>query len=110
MTKTRFFVLLAAVVILIVVWRTAAQSAPVALTGVVSSQQEGAMEGVLVSAKRAGSTVTVTVATDAQGRYAFPRNSPRARRVRDSHSRDWLRARWPGSVPGRGAADRRNSI
>ncbi len=73
MTKTRFFVLLAAVVILIVVWRTAAQSAPVALTGVVSSQPEGAMEGVLVSAKRAGSTVTVTVATDAQGRYVFPR-------------------------------------
>ena len=30
------------------------------------------MEGVLVSAKRAGSTVTVTVASDNQGRYRFP--------------------------------------
>lgn len=49
-----------------------AQSA--ALTGVVSSQEEGKMEGVLVSAKRAGSTITVTVVSDAQGRYSFPRN------------------------------------
>ena len=32
------------------------------------------MEGVLVSAKRAGSTMTVTVVSDAQGRYGFPRN------------------------------------
>ena len=30
------------------------------------------MEGVLVSAKRAASTVTVTVVSDAQGRYHFP--------------------------------------
>jgi len=32
------------------------------------------MEGVLVSAKRAGSTVTVTVVTDSDGRYSFPQN------------------------------------
>ena len=32
------------------------------------------MEGVLVSAKRSGSTITVTVVTDAQGHYSFPRN------------------------------------
>ena len=43
-----------------------------ALTGVVSSQEEGNMEGVMVSAKRAGSTMTITVGSDAQGRYAFP--------------------------------------
>jgi virginiamycin B lyase len=30
------------------------------------------MEGVLVSAKRAGSTITTTVVTDDKGRYAFP--------------------------------------
>src|SRR3954449_6250936 len=42
------------------------------LSGKVTSAEEGAMEGVLVSAKRAGSTITVTVATDAQGRYSFP--------------------------------------
>src|SRR5947207_10302587 len=44
----------------------------VALTGQIASAEEGPMEGVLVSAKRAGSTITVTVATDAQGRYSFP--------------------------------------
>lgn len=42
------------------------------LTGQVSSTEEGAMEGVLVSAKKAGSTITVTVVSDANGRYSFP--------------------------------------
>jgi streptogramin lyase len=46
--------------------------AQAALTGLVSSNEEGAMEGVLVSAKREGSTITTTVVTDAQGRYSFP--------------------------------------
>lgn len=44
-----------------------------ALTGHVSSAEEGKMEGVLVSAKRDGSTITVTVDSDTQGRYHFPR-------------------------------------
>jgi carboxypeptidase family protein len=48
-------------------------SVPVALTGTVSSAEEGPMEGVLVSAKREGSTVTTTVVTDREGRYRFPR-------------------------------------
>ena len=48
-----------------------AQSGP-ALSGIVSSPAEGAMEGVIVSAKRAGGTMTVSVLSDAQGRYAFP--------------------------------------
>src|ERR1700741_1794023 len=42
------------------------------LAGKVTSSEEGAMEGVLVSAKRDGSTITVTVVSDAQGRYSFP--------------------------------------
>ena len=46
--------------------------APSALSGQVSSAEEGAMEGVLVSAKKAGSTVTITVVSDAKGRYSFP--------------------------------------
>ena len=32
------------------------------------------MEGVLVSARKTGSTVTVTVVTDSAGRFSFPRN------------------------------------
>jgi streptogramin lyase len=43
-----------------------------ALSGTVSSAEEGAMEGVLVSARRDGSNKTVTVVTDEQGRYRFP--------------------------------------
>jgi virginiamycin B lyase len=43
-----------------------------ALTGLVSSSEEGAMEGVLVSAKKEGSTITTTVVTDERGRYSFP--------------------------------------
>ena len=42
-----------------------------ALTGLVSSAEEGMMEGVVVSAKREGSTITVSVVTDANGRYSF---------------------------------------
>ena len=50
----------------------AALAQSVALTGQVTSAEEGAMEGVLVSAKRAGSTITVTVVSNKDGRYGFP--------------------------------------
>src|ERR1700722_3875933 len=45
-----------------------------ALTGTVSSDAEGKMEGVVVTANRPGSIVQVSVTTDAQGRYTFPEN------------------------------------
>ncbi len=45
-----------------------------ALTGLVRSAEEGPMEGVLVSAQRANTPITITVVTDASGRYTFPRN------------------------------------
>src|SRR5712692_7254200 len=44
------------------------------LTGVVSSQGEGQMEGVLVKAKRVDGIVTVTVVSDIKGRYGFPKD------------------------------------
>jgi streptogramin lyase len=44
----------------------------VALTGIVASAEEGPMQGVLVSAKQDGSTITVTVVSDQQGHYSFP--------------------------------------
>lgn len=46
---------------------------PSALTGKVTSQAEGAMEGVLVGAKMAGSTMATWVVSNAQGQYTFPR-------------------------------------
>src|SRR5688500_8347491 len=48
-----------------------AQSAD-ALTALVTSAEEGQMEGVLVSATKTGSTLTTTVVSDRQGRYRFP--------------------------------------
>jgi streptogramin lyase len=51
---------------------SAGAAAQAALAGKVSSAEEGAMEGVLVSAKKAGSTITVTVVSDKEGRYSFP--------------------------------------
>ena len=44
----------------------------IALTGQVASAAESRMEGVLVSAKKTGSTVTITVVSDDKGRFRFP--------------------------------------
>jgi streptogramin lyase len=43
-----------------------------ALTGRVTSAAEGTMEGVLVSAKREASNITITVVSNSSGVYAFP--------------------------------------
>ncbi|MGA9196392.1 MAG: carboxypeptidase regulatory-like domain-containing protein [Pseudolabrys sp.] len=43
-----------------------------ALTGIVSSDADGNMEGVVITARKPGSIVEVSVTTDAQGRYTFP--------------------------------------
>jgi virginiamycin B lyase len=48
-----------------------AQSAA-ALAGKVSSAAEPVMEGVVVSAKKDGSTITISVVTDEKGQFSFP--------------------------------------
>src|SRR5262245_57919900 len=45
----------------------------VALSGIVTSGEEGKMEGVVVNARRDGANFTVSVVSDAAGRYGFPR-------------------------------------
>src|SRR5712692_8443226 len=76
MMKLRFRIF---ILVALAIWgtssrRTEAQSASTAaLTGRVTSQEEGAMEGVLVSAKRTGSKIAVTVVSNEQGQYSFPR-------------------------------------
>src|SRR6202163_880186 len=45
---------------------------PSALSGQVTSTEEGPMEGVVVSAKKDGSTISISVVTNAAGRFAFP--------------------------------------
>ncbi|HTI85938.1 MAG TPA: carboxypeptidase regulatory-like domain-containing protein [Alphaproteobacteria bacterium] len=49
-----------------------AHAADTPLVGHVSSAEERAMEGVVVSARRDGSTMTTSVVTDRDGRYQFP--------------------------------------
>src|SRR5688500_5920248 len=43
---------------------------PAAFAGTVSAEREGAMEGVVVSAKKG--IVTISVVSDAEGRFRFP--------------------------------------
>jgi virginiamycin B lyase len=50
----------------------AGQSEPPALTGLVGSADQAAMEGVLVSARKTGASITVTVVSDKDGRFSFP--------------------------------------
>jgi virginiamycin B lyase len=45
-----------------------------ALAGTVTSQQEGLMEGVVVNARRDDANFTVSVVSDAQGKFSFPRD------------------------------------
>src|SRR5438270_8018138 len=71
----------------------------VALTGQVSSAEEGAMEGVVISARKDGSTISISVVTGAQGRFSFP-----AARLEPGHYT--LKARAAGyEIDGQGAAD-----
>src|SRR5437868_3458225 len=51
----------------------AQSAAPPSLGGVVTSVEEGAMEGVLVTARKIGASMATTVVSDATGHYAFPR-------------------------------------
>ena len=43
-----------------------------AMSGVVSSRQEGPMEGVVVSVRKDGATITVSVVSDGKGHFSFP--------------------------------------
>ncbi len=72
--RTRLLATVAALAMLSLVSTPGAlrAQAPAALSGQVSSQEEGNMEGVLVSAKKTGSTMTITVVSDAQGHFSFP--------------------------------------
>jgi virginiamycin B lyase len=51
-----------------------ASRTPPALSGTIRAQAEGPLEGVIVGAKRAASTITIWVVSNAQGQYAFPRD------------------------------------
>ena len=44
----------------------------VALTGNVSSQEEGSMEGVLITVRMEGANFSITIVSNAEGQYSFP--------------------------------------
>lgn len=80
MQVTRFLTVVAAAALLVATTLgglggggTLSAQGGAALTGTVTSQQEGSMEGVLVTARRSGANFDVTVVSNAQGVYRFPR-------------------------------------
>jgi streptogramin lyase len=77
----------AAITSLFVYGTAFAADGPAALAGHVTSAKEGAMEGVIVSAHRDGSRLTISVATDAKGEYSFP-----AAKLEPGHYRLSIRA------------------
>ena len=56
----------------VVFMTTGAHAQQAALTGKVSSAEEPTMEGVLVSAKKDGGNITITVVSNDKGQYTFP--------------------------------------
>ena len=79
-----------------------AGSAAAALAGQVASTEEGPMEGVIVSAKKDGSTITISVITNAQGRLQLPGGATRARPVQPANPRGRIRPRRPQECRCRG--------
>src|SRR5262245_46812566 len=51
---------------------TGAEAQTAVLAGQVTSSEEGPMEGVVISARKDGSTISISVVTNTQGRFAFP--------------------------------------
>jgi virginiamycin B lyase len=70
--KKRAYLVMAGVVACLLLQVPATGQSSVSLTGIVSSEAEGQIEGVVVSAKKVGGKVTVSVVSDHEGRYAFP--------------------------------------
>src|SRR5437867_3154955 len=76
--KTKRALLTAICVIAAIVLQTgsvplhAQAQTPTALTGQVMSAEEGPMEGVVVSAKKDGATISISVVTNVEGRFDFP--------------------------------------
>jgi streptogramin lyase len=76
--KIRHFLLVTAATLAVGLLQSAADSsralaqAAAKLAGQVTSAEEGNMEGVVVTAKKAGSTIAISVVSDADGNFSFP--------------------------------------
>ncbi len=90
------FVAAAAAVLIVSVGPSAVRAE--ILTGSVNSAAEGAMEGVLVSAQKAGSPITVTVVSDAARPFSFPGWDADGGTLRTAHPRDGYELDGPQAV------------
>lgn len=97
--KSRLMLSLLAGTALMALQASPLHAADAALTGVISSDAEGAMEGVVVTARKDGAKFSVAVVTDAQGRYTFPAN-----RLEPGHYSIAIRATGY-DLPGKPSAD-----
>ena len=69
MRKSRLYSTVSAALLAAFVFAAPASAqAPASLSGAVTSQKEGAMEGVIVTVKKGGSNINVSVITDDKGR------------------------------------------
>src|SRR5262245_5122214 len=70
--KTKRVLLIASSALVAIFLQSASAQMPSALSGQVTSAEEGPMEGVVISAKKDGSTISVSVVSNAGGLFAFP--------------------------------------
>ena len=75
---TKKFLLTVTASLAVILFSVSSNSSPAdtqgaaALAGQVTSAEEGPMEGVLVTARKDGSTIRITVVSDQKGHYSFP--------------------------------------
>ena len=80
MSKIKFYAILCVQIVFILSYYTHTARAAnefddeLAMRGIVRSQAEGKMEGVIVSAKRINSPITISVISNEEGLYKFPRS------------------------------------
>ena len=74
----------------------------VALSGVVRSQDEGNMEGVVVTARRDGAILSVSVVSDPTGHLPLPAHAPRTGFLQAHDPGGGLRPGGPGGRDGLG--------
>jgi len=88
--RTKFVLLVAVLTVGSMPAAQAQKTATAALTGQVSSDVEGPMEGVLVRAKGEGKTISITVVSDHQGNYSFPASRLTPGQVQHRYPRCWI--------------------
>jgi len=88
--RTKFVLLVAVLTVGSMPAAQAQKTAMAALTGRVSSDVEGPMEGVLVRAKGEGKTISITVVSDQPGELLFSGKPSHAWQIQHRYPRCWI--------------------